>query len=542
MKKLFLLTVLLSGLCLILKAQNSNPKLVVGIVVDQMRNEYLYRYYDKFGNDGFKRLLNEGFHYKNAHYNYIPTFTGPGHASIYTGTTPSRHGIIANNWYSKVLNRSVYCAEDTAISAVGGTAKNGKISALNLKTTTITDELRTFYNDQSKVVGIALKDRGAAIPAGHHPNGAFWYDDVTGEFMSSKYYMNELPEWAKSFNAKGLAKKYAAQTWTTLYPIAQYVESIEDNSPYENKFGDQKTSTFPYKLSKEKSLSQFRTTPFSNTFTLDFALAAIEGEKMGNDAIVDFLALSFSGPDNTGHAFGPRSVEVEDVYIRLDLEIARLLKYLDEKIGKEDYLIFLTADHAVADVPQYLIDRKLPGGYLDMANSGAILMDRIAAELGPGEWIQDVSNDQLFLNHQLIKDKGLKLHEVQDVIAKLLIENPAVAEAIPAHLMLNRPINDAFYARLQNGYHSQLSGDILIMLHSGYLYNSYGNTGTTHGSGYTYDTHVPILFFGKNIPAGNSVRKVSITDIAPSISMLLNITLPSASTGDPLIELFEKID
>lgn len=519
--------------------QQDNPKLVVGIVVDQMRADYLYRYYDKYGDGGLKRLMHEGFHFKNAHFNYGPTYTGPGHAAVYTGTTPSRNGIIANNWYSRKLKRSVYCAEDTVAKAIGGSGENGEISARNLLTTTFTDELRLFSNEKSKVVGVAIKDRGASLPAGHNPTGAYWFDDVSGDFISSDYFMEKLPKWVDKFNSKDIAQKYASMKWETLLDRSEYTESMEDDNPYERGLIGEK-ATLPYDLSKaRKPLGALKSTPFGNTLTMDFAIAAIEGENMGQDATTDVLAVSFSSTDYAGHAFGPRSVEIEDVYLRFDQEVERLLDYLDKNIGKGEYTVFLTADHGVVDVPSLLRDRNYPGGYLNIAGAGQYIRQQLNERLGQGEWIENVSNDQLYLNRALIREKGLDLEDVQNLTRALVLETDAVADAYTASELTRRSLTDPFALRLQNGFNAVLSGDVMVIMNSGYL-QSYGpEKGTSHGAIYTYDTHIPILLFGKKIPAGSSVRPVTITDIAPTMSLYLNISLPSGATGIPLMEVFE---
>src|SRR5690606_25096172 len=344
MKKL-----ILAGLALMLsltatQAQNNSsgqepnrPKLVVGIVVDQMRQEYFYKFEDRYVEGGLKRLKYEGFMMKNGHYNYIPTYTGPGHASVYTGATPATHGIIGNDWYVRELNGTIYCAGDSTVTAVGGSAGNGKISPRNMLTTTITDELRFASNKRSKVVGVAIKDRGAALPAGHLGD-AYWFDGATGEFMTSTYYTEELPQWVKDFNNRELPKKYLSQTWETLFAIETYRQSIADDNPFEGPFKGRETPTFPYDLpalmKDNGGLGMVASTPFGNTLTLDMAYAALEGEQLGKRGETDFLAVSFSTPDYIGHRFGPQSIEVEDNYLRLDRELAQFFDHLDRELGK----------------------------------------------------------------------------------------------------------------------------------------------------------------------------------------------------------------
>jgi predicted AlkP superfamily pyrophosphatase or phosphodiesterase len=379
----------------------SKPKLVVGIVVDQMRQEYFYKYQDRYSEGGFKRLLNDGFVMKNAHYNYIPTYTGPGHASVYTGATPATHGIIANDWYVRSLGKSMYCAGDSTVTAVGGSANSGKISPRNMFSTTISDELRFSTNKRSKVVGIAIKDRGAALPAGHLGD-AYWYDSNTGNFMTSTYYHQELPKWVIDFNNKKLADKYLSQTWETLFPVASYIQSIADNNAFEGPFFGKDNTAFPYNLAELKEdnggYGLLGTTPFGNSLTWDMAYAAIEGEQLGKRNETDLLAISFSSPDYIGHRFGPTSVEVEDNYLRLDREMEQFLNFLDKEYGKNEYLIFLTADHAVADIVDYMKSENVPAGNFNTRFILTQLRGFTNEKFGEGNWISNFSNEQVFFN------------------------------------------------------------------------------------------------------------------------------------------------
>lgn len=538
-KLLFCSLLLLSSLA---KAQEK-PKLVVGIVIDQMRQDYLLRYSEKFSEGGFNRMIDNGFQFKNAHYNYVPTYTAPGHASIYTGTTPAYHGIIGNSWYSREKDLSIYCVYDPAQSGVGGSNMNGKMSPKNLLASTVTDELRLTTNFEAKVVGVSIKDRGSVLPAGHSPTGAYWFDSKTGNFMTSTYYMEDLPKWAHKFNKQKLAAKYLENTWTTLLPIDQYVNSTADDAPYERAFNSSDQTTFPYdleELTKTNGIGLIRSTPYGNSIILDMALAAIEGEELGTDEVTDFLAISFSSTDYIGHQFGSNSIELEDTYLRLDLELKKLFDYLDENFD-DSYTVFLTSDHGVVNVPQYLIDNKMAAGYLEQEIVVAELQKSIENVLGKGDWILDTGNDQLFLNEALINEKGLDKNEVAEQIRDVLLDLDMVAEAFTRKEIAVRDSNDPFKRRLERGYNMKRSGDIAVKLLPGYLSVSsdYGKKGTSHGSGYNYDTHIPVIFFGQGIKQGNSVRPVSITDIAPTLSMFLDISLPNAATGTPLIELFD---
>ena len=543
-KNAYLFTIIfaLFASCLFAQKLTERPKLVVGIVVDQMKQEYLLRFYNKFGEGGFKRLVENGFMVRNGHYNYIPTYTGPGHASVYTGTTPATHGVIANNWYSRELKRMVYCAEDTTVTGVGGTDRKGEISPKNMLTTTVTDELRLSSNKRSKVIGMSIKDRGAALPAGHMGDAAYWYDPNTGEFMSSTFYMEELPRWVKGFNNKKCADKYLNQTWQTLLPIDTYIESGADDTPYETILSGKDAPVFPYHLKKLRenngNYGLLPSTPFGNTILTDFAKAALDAEKLGKGEATDFLAISYSSTDYIGHAFGPASKEVQDTYLRLDRDLESLLNVLDAQVGQGKYVVFLSADHAVADVPQYMKDQKVPAGNLNGSAIRSILGQYLLERYGEGKWVENASNDQIFLNRPLIQEKKLDLISIQHDIAQKLLEFEGIAAAYTADDMNRLEYTEGDKKRLQKGYNAQRSGDVLIVMEPAWLSSS-RSKGTTHGSGYTYDTHVPIIFYGWGIKQGSSVRYTSITDIAPSLSMLLNIRLPNGASGQPIHELFD---
>ncbi len=527
------------------KAQDKKPKLVIGIVVDQMRNDYLQRFDYNYGENGFKRLIREGFYAKNNHYNYIPTYTGPGHASIYTGTTPKYHGIIGNSWYSRSLGRNINCVGDSSTVNVGGSLQRGKVSPHHLLANTITDELKLSSNFRSKVYSVSIKDRGAALPGGHTPDGAFWYDSNTGEFMTSTYYMETLPEWVKAFNADKKVDDYSNMTWETLLPIEKYTSSGEDNSPYEYGFKGKDTPTLPYDLAelrkKNGPYGIISSTPFGNSLVLDFAKAAITSNKLGKSTQTDFLAISLSSTDYVGHNFGPNAVELEDTYLRLDRDIEALLNHLDKEIGVGEYLIFLTADHGVVENPQYLVDHKLPGGFFDTEIITTLADSVLKNLLGEGKFILSYSNGQFFLDEALIIESGSTLAEVETHLAQALLAIVEVAETYTGTAMNQSEFNKPLASHLKNGYNNNISGNVLIVLKPGYLEGSGRSMkGTSHGTGYSYDTHVPLLFFGTNVPAGYTQRKTSITDIAPTVSGLINITLPNASVlGDPIKELFE---
>lgn len=507
------------------------PKLVVGIVVDQMRYDYLYRYTAKYGTGGFKRLLEGGFNHRNHHYHYALTVTAAGHAAVYTGSIPAISGMVGNEWYSQKLGRTVYCVEDSTAKIVGGkNVKAGQMSPRNMFTSTITDQLRIHQNFNNKTVGIAIKDRGSILPAGH-TGMAYWFDGKEGLWISSDYYMTDLPQWVKDYNARKRPSALINEGWNTLLPIEQYTESTTDDKPYEVKLVGKKTATFPYELavSAGEPFSLIPLTPHGNTITKEMALAAIEHEKLGQGAGTDFLAVSFSTPDYVGHAFGPNSIEEEDTYLRLDKDLAEMLTYLDTKVGKDKYLVFLTADHGVADVVGFSKENRLPAGLFDGAKIKEISRKALKDAFGEGEFVRQEENYQMYLNHALLKEKKLSVEEVKNVIREVLLKEESIAEVINLTDLGNSSLNEYQLNLYKNLYNPNRCGDIAMILKP----NWYGgrSTGTTHGTPYAYDTHVPFLLYGWQIPAGQTSVRTSIADIAPTLADWLNILEPNGCVG-----------
>jgi len=538
MKKYFLLFVIIACNLFGFAQNPTKPKLVVGIVIDQMRYDYIYRYWDKYGNDGFKKLVNEGFFCRNTNYNYTPTYTGPGHASIYTGTTPAVHGIISNDWFDKASGKMIYCATDKNVNGVGSTSSEGKSSPVNMLSTTITDELRIASNMKSKVIGIALKDRSAIMPAGHTANAAYWYDGSTGNFITSTFYMQQLPQWVQDFNKKEYAKKYLSQPWSNILPIEQYTESLPDDNKYEKIWKGETKSVFPHNLpelmAQNGGLGLLRSTPFGNTITKDFAIETLKAEKMGKGNATDFLAISFSSPDAIGHNYGPNSVEQEDDYIRLDKDLAELIKFLETEIGKENVLIFLTADHAAPEVPAYLKDLKIPAGYIDEDKMAKDIKQFLFKAYGDS-LLLSYSNQQAFLNHKVIEEKKWDIEKIQNALADFIQKQDHVAEVITAKVANNNQFTEGSRYLMQKGYNARRSGDVLVNYEPAYM--DYSRYGTTHGTPYSYDTHVPLIFYGSGIKPGSTSEQIYITDIAPTLAMLLNIQFPNGCTGKPISAL-----
>ncbi|MBL7850832.1 MAG: alkaline phosphatase family protein [Cyclobacteriaceae bacterium] len=518
------------------------PKLVVGITVDQMRQEFLYRYEKKFGTGGFRRLMNDGFMLKNAHYNYIPTYTGPGHASIFTGTTPAGHGIIGNDWYDKDAQQMVNCVGDPRQKPVGVEQGRGAVSPWRMLSTTVTDELELATQRKAKVIGLSMKDRGAVLPAGHMPDGAYWFDSPSGRFISSTYYKPGLPTWLEKFNSLKLAEQYLNREWKLLLPLDQYEESGPDDSPYETKWkGPDQKATFPY---SPKALRGDRTgydvlisTPFGNDLLTDVAKAALDGEEMGADAVADFLSVSYSSPDYVGHAMGPNSVEVQEIYMRLDKNLEDLLNTLDRKVGAGNYVVFLTSDHGVADIPAELLSYKIPAGVLTQTPVVKGLVDFLKPYFGDKQIIEKISNGQIFLNHDAfagdLRSAGVDLLVATELITQYLESVDGIAAVYSATALRNGNFSEGgLKGSLIRGFHHKRSGDIAVVLEPQWFEG--GESGTTHGSAYAYDTHVPVIFYGWGIARGSSVDYHPITDIAPTLSVLLRIKFPSANTGNPV--------
>lgn len=543
----FLLVSLLTTLFITATAQNGTvkavqrPKLVVGLVIDQMRWDFLYRYADRYGKDGFRRLLREGFTCENTMIPYAPTVTACGHTCVYTGSVPAIHGITGNAWWDNQLGKGVYCSEDKTVKTVGSSTDAGQMSPVNMLTTTITDELRIASNFKSKVIGIAIKDRGAILPAGHSANAAYWYDGDNGNWITSTYYMKELPAWVSAYNNRRVPDSLMALNWPSLYNAASYFESTADEKSYEAKFSGESGTSFPHRfdtLSAKKKYGLLRATPHGNTLTLQFAKAAMEAEKLGQNGNTDFLAISCSSTDYVGHQFGPNSMENEDDYLRLDKELALFLQYLDAKVGKGNYLFFLTADHGVAHVPGFMTENKLPGKAFNDNEMMDVLNERLSEKFGAKKIITATHNYQLSFNHKILDSLKINRDEVVAFILPLIKKTPGIANAFDIQQLNNTTLPPIQHTMFGNGYFANRCGEIQFVLLPGWIDNwmDGGRTGTTHGLWNPYDTHIPLLWFGWGIKQGKLNRETYMTDIAPTLSALLHIQMPNGSVGKPITE------
>ena len=539
----FFTSILLFSNCKFSETPVKKSKLVIGIVIDQMRYDYLTRFADRYGKDGFNRILKNGFSLENAHYNFIPTYTAVGHASIYAGTSPNNHGIISNNWYDKVLKKSIYCVDDANYKTIGNDGIVGQKSPHRLYTTTVADQLQLAQNMQGKTIGIAIKDRSAILPVGHTANAAYWYDAGNkNQWITSSFYMEELPDWVKAFNSNNKADAYLNETWETLYDIKTYSQSRADNNIYENNLNGQEKPVFPKNLKKLReqndNFSLIKTIPAGNTYTIDFAKAVIKGEQLGKSEFTDFLAVSFSSTDYVGHRYGVASVETEDTYLRLDKDLAHFFNFLDTEVGKENYTLFLTADHAAVHVPSYLQSLKIPAHYISTAKLKKFLSDITQKYFNSKELIENVSNYQIFLNQEKIEALGFNKNTVAQRLADEVLSFDKIYKAVTAETLQTTNFTEGIMHSLQQGYNPKFSGDVLMIPYPATL--NYSRKGTSHGSGYSYDTHVPVIFYGNGIKKGASKKTYKIIDIAPTISNLLKIEAPNGTSGKIIEEVLKK--
>jgi predicted AlkP superfamily pyrophosphatase or phosphodiesterase len=519
----------------------ARPKLVVGIVVDQMRYDYLYRYYDLYPEGGFKRMMNEGFNCRNNHYSYALTVTAAGHASAYTGSVPAINGIVGNEWFDPISKQSIYCVEDSTVKTVGSNNPTvGKMSPRNLLTSTVSDQLRIATNFRNKTIGVAIKDRGSILPAGHTANGSYWFDSKTGNWVTSTYYMDDLPQWAKDYNAKKMPSEYLKKGWQLLLSADNYGQSSEDDVEWEGKLPGAKRPVFPYELAglAGDAFGVVTDTPWGNTITKEMAIEAIKGENLGKGKDTDFLAISFSSTDKIGHRVGPNSIEQQDDFLRLDREFADLFGFLDSWVGKGEYTVFLTADHGVVDVPGFAAAHKLPSGLVERRVVVATIDKALDDAFGKDKYVLSRENNQLYFDHELLQKKKITIASAAEVVREALLKVPGVADVLNLNDMGKAPLNTYQLELFKNNVNAKRSGDVQIITQPGWFYGT--ATGTSHGTPYNYDTQVPFVMFGWGIKQGETLRRTSVSDIAPTIASLLHILPASGNIGNPVEEALKK--
>ena len=540
-KKLFVLSlsiVFLGNVFSQTRIPSEKPKLVVGIIIENMRSEYLTLYANKFGKGGFRKLINEGTYFKNTEFDYLITQSGPGVTSMMTGCSPSVHGIVANFWYDRIKNEFVDCCFDKNAKITGSNVYTGNVSPSQILTSSFTDELISYSMSKSKVVSISPDYRAAVLAGGHMANSAYWFDAKSGDWVTSSYYMQTLPLWVNDFNIKNLPETYILNEWNTSLPIENYTESLPDENKYEKGFIKDKI-TFPYnleKLYKEKSdFSFLMQTPYGNTLTKDFALDAIVKLELGKDDNPDVLMISFSAFREIEAIFGPKSVELEDAYIKFDKEIEHLLSFIDTEIGRENSLLFITSDCNGMPNQEYLSDNKFPVNSFDAGKSTVLLKAYLNAVYGAGDWVLKYDNRQIYLNRPLIEDAGLSLAEVSEKTVQLLLQMSGVTKAISATDLQRFDYTSGVFSEIQNSYYPKRSGDVFIFLEPGWTEN---NTGSLNSKSYKSDP-VPLIWYGWKVKRGIYNRKISITDIAPTISGFLDIPYPNGCEGSIIPELLE---
>ena len=532
------------------EAESAAPKLVVQITVDQLRGDLPMRYRERLGKGGFRYLLEQGTHYSNAHYRHANTETAVGHATLVTGADPSRHGIVSNYWFDQTSGESVYNTEDDRHHILGKKPKPHKgVSPRNLLSSTIGDELVLSNAGKSRVFSVSGKDRGAILPGGHAAK-AFWYSKSSGQFVSSTYYYDEYPKWVADWNAKKPAERYRGKQWKLIQPRENYFARDIDDRIFEADFKSL-GRTFPHGYGDDKYLNLVvGLTPAVDELTLEFAKLTIEQEKLGVGEVTDFLAVSFSATDYVGHLFGPSSLESEDNILRLDRILASFFEFLERTVGLENTLIVLSADHGGPDAPEHvhkvigLDTGRFSFDYFKQENQ---LTAALKQRFGREDLILAHSHPYLHLNYKVIREAGLNPSEVERFVAAEAIKLPGIAYAMSRSELIDGQYADAPIQRqIRRNFHFARSGSVHLVqdqywfLHSTDEAAKMGLPGLAaiHGSPWAYDTYVPIFFAGHAVPAQKIERRVSPTDIAPTLSTYLGIKFPSASIGEPLSEVF----
>lgn len=520
------------------------PKLVIGIIVEQLRYDQLERVWDILPDNGLKRMVSEGTYYRNASVDYLSTQAAPGFATISTGASPSAHGITSDTWFHPFNDQMIFSVQDPKASAVGGSFETGMYSPVNLLSSTFADELQMSTCGASKVYGIGIKEMGAIIAAGHAADGAFWYDDRTGTWMSSSYFSNALPEWLMDLNALLLPGQYLNQPWQPLMDPARYPGCQADSNKLERGFEGQ--TWFPYDLKAmstkgklmniTRDYSLLRETPFADDFTTELAFRLIENEKLGQDDVTDYIAITYSATDYIGHRFGPSSVEAADALVRLDKNIGQLLDRLDKSLGKRNVLVYFVSAHGVSEIPAVLEQSRIPSGYFRLNQSLQLLRSYLNAIYGKGDWVKGFFDNQIFLNRALIEDADISVEDIQKKVARFMVQFSGIAAAVPTSAFEMSDFAGGLLLKMNNNYSQQRSGDVMIALNPGWVEKTDHVTG--HNSPYEYDSHVPLIWFGWTASRASVTRSVTTRDIALTLSVLCRIPLPNAASGDPLHELF----
>jgi len=515
--------------------QAETPRLVVAIMVDQLRYDYLERYDRLFTDDGFKLFTRRGVFMTFARYDYCPTVTAPGHATFLSGCTPAMHGIIANDWIDKKTRLGMYCCGDSSVWGVGTATNNSQVSPRNFIGSTFADQLRLHFG--SKVVGISMKDRGAILPAGKKPAGAYWFESKSGNFVTSSYYHQELPAWVQEFNGRRRAAAFAGQAWDRLVDARHYLYA--DAAPGEGKLSGETNSIFPHRVDPQTTngFDAVVVSPFGNEILAEFARAAIEGETLGRGPQPDLLCVSFSSVDAVGHRFGPYSHEVQDAVLRLDRQLAGLFRYLDRRIGLKRVAMVLSADHGITPNPEFAASEGLEGQRLNESQLMVELMGQLDERFGSGKYFlkPNLYGGNLYFNHDTLREKGLPPETVAVFIRDWALGTGKFQAAYTREQLLDGRAPGLVGHLAQNGYNAERGGDMML-IPKPFAIPSSGTSGTTHGSPYIPDTHVPVLFYGTAFRTGRYADEFYITDIAPTLCAALRIDAPSGCMGKPFVK------
>ena len=513
------------------KIPSEKPKLVVGIVVDHLRADYFFRYSNLLGDGGFKRLMNQGTYCKNAKFSYLYSQTGPDHASIFTGTPPAFHGIISNGWYNRLSGELELAKEDSETKLVGIESEEKGISPKKMLASTLGDEIKLF-NSRSRVVGVALNCESALFSAGHAADGAYWMDDLSGKFITSSYYQDTLYNWVKEFNEKKFADFYLNRVWTPFND--GNAPSVSDKLLGKVGLNNQ----FFYDLNKEKrehGYKAIKKTPFGNMLVKDFAISAIINENLGKDDDADFLSVTFSCLDEKHRDLSPFAPEMIDNFIRLDQELEHFLSFLDEQIGLENVLVFVTADQSANYTPENLSAQNIPNGYFSTYNAIALLKSYFNILYGNGEWVLGYDSQQVYLNHQLIEDSKLSIIDLQTKAAEFLIQFSGVATTTTANSLVKSNYTHGILQKVQRSFNQKRSGDVMLTLEQGWMHKIKDERDEI--AQYSYTNQVPLFWYGWKIKRSVISRSVYIEDIVPTVSSFLNISIPSGCDGNPIEEL-----
>ena len=543
------------------------PRLVLLIVVDQFRYDYLERFGDLFGPNGFRRLMRDGASWTQSNYDHMPTYTAPGHGTMMTGAYPAESGIIGNEWLDRPSGKRITSVTDDTVKPLGGIPTEPPSSPSRLMASTVGDELRLATNDRSKVIGISVKDRSAILPAGRHANAAYWFSTNSGTMVSSTYYFNQLPAWVTSFNNTKPADKYFGTKWERVLPEDEYVKRVgPDNPKWEDVSNawTPDTNTFPHTVTGgvnapgSKFYIALDYTPFTNEMLVSFAEQAIVNEQLGADDDTDVLTVSFSANDYVGHRFGPYSQEVMDVTLRTDRNIATLLDFVDARVGLANTLIAFTADHGVSPIPEHAAAMGLGGGRIPFATVMGKIQAAISARYNPHgktpdptadyllrfqegtAWREWFINNNIYFNYDALKRDGVDVEEFSQVVVRAALSVPGIARCFTRLQLLRgaTSVTDPIERRALHGFYPSRSGDV-VMVAEPYKYIAETIT-ATHGSPYSYDTHVPTIIMGAGVNPGRYLEAATPADIAPTLSALLRITAPSNSTGRVLVEALKR--